>query len=233
MNIEKYAEIAPQFYKENLPELLKKYLIASKWETLLDCGCGDGDLLWGLKKINKLNGKKIFAIDLSKRRISLVKKIDPKISASVDDAETLSSIKDNSIDFYISTQVIEHVDDRKMIAQIEKKVKKRGTIYISTVFKKWYGWYFYRNNNKWVLDPTHLREYSSDSELLDLFCKEKFNLIENKKVLQWFPISDYLIKKIGLKNRSLYEKNVLMRLIRKIKLPIIGYYDWEIVLEKL
>ncbi|MDO8566254.1 MAG: class I SAM-dependent methyltransferase [Candidatus Moranbacteria bacterium] len=232
MNIEKYSEVAPQYYQEEVPQLLDKYLLSTKFSNILDCGCGDGPLLYALCRREDFGTKKIFAIDLSQKRIELVKKISTNIIATVDSAEEMDTIADQSIDFFISTQVIEHVDDKKMIMKIAEKVKSGGTIYVSTVFKKWYGWYFYRNHGTWVLDPTHLREYSSDEQLLDLFDKREFVLLENRKQLQWFPVSDFFIKRLGLKDRKLYE-NRLMQIIRKVKIPILGYYNWEIVMRRV
>lgn len=232
MDIESYSKIAPQYYNNYISPLLKKYLEECSGMNILDCGCGDGSLLHALNKFGYLDKKNIFAIDMSRSRIELVNKINGDIVATVDSAEELRTINDNSIDFFISTQVIEHVDDSKMIEQIKKKVKDGGIIYISTVFKKWYGWYFYRNNNKWVIDPTHLREYTSNEELLNLFDKNEFKLLENSKHLQWFPISDFFIKRVSLKNRKLYE-NLVMRIIRKIKIPILGYYNWELVFKRI
>lgn len=232
MNIENYSKIAPQYYDDAIPSLLKKYLDSENYTSLLDCGCGDGSLLNSLNKFHYLDNKKVFAIDLSQNRLELVKKINNQILTTLDNAEELQTINDDSLDFFISTQVIEHVDDKKMINQIEKKVKKQGIIFITTIFKKWYGWYFYRNHNKWVIDPTHLREYTSDIQLLNLFDKTKFRLLEQTKELLWFPISDFFIKRIGLKNRRLYENN-LMKIVRKIKIPIPGYYNWKLVLKKI
>lgn len=232
MNIEQYSRVAPQYYQEDIPRLLDAYLKSENFSNILDCGCGDGSLLYALSKREDFGAKKIFAIDLSQKRIELVKKMNANIIATVDSAEEMDTIADQSIDFFISTQVIEHVDDKKMVMKIAEKVKNGGTIYVSTVFKKWYGWYFYRNHGMWVLDPTHLREYTSEGQLLDLFDKGKFVLLENRRQLQWFPISDFFIKRLGLKDRKLYE-NRLMQIIRKVKIPIPGYYNWEIVLRRI
>lgn len=231
MDIEEYAEIAPQYYKYDISPLLKKYLNSTTFLSLLDCGCGDGSLLYSLKKDGYFANRKIFAIDLSSKRIKLIKKIDKHIKAFVDDAERMRSIKTASVDFFVSTQVIEHVDDRAMVKNINRTVKKNGIVYVSTVFKKWYGWFFYRNNGKWVLDPTHLREYAKDEDLLKIFRFHKFKLLENKKTLQWFPLVHFFIKRLGFKNRYLYQ-NRLVSLLEQIKVPIFGYYNWEIVFKK-
>ena len=232
MDIEKYSKIAPQYYSDCVSELLTKYLLDYNFITFLDSGCGDGNLLNALFKKKFLSGKKVFAIDLSKNRIDLVQKIDANISARVDNAEEMKTIEGGSIDFFVSTQVIEHLDGKKMVNSINRVVKKDGLVYLSTVFKKWYGWYFYRNNGRWVIDPTHLREYKKDCELLNLFSDEKFQLLENKKTLLKFPIIDFFIKRAKIGNRYFYE-NKVFKFLRKIKLPIIGYYNWEIMFKKM
>lgn len=232
MDIEEYSKKAPQYYSDYIPLLLKKYLKESVWNSFLDCGCGDGSLLFALNKKGYFENKNIFAVDLSKNRINLVKKISSKIKASVDSAEDLKTIKNRSIDFFVSTQVIEHVDDKKMMSEVCRIAKSGGIAYISTVYKKWYGWYFYRNNGHWVLDPTHVREYSTDEQLFNIIDKNIFKILENKKTLQTFPVLDFFIHRLNIKNRELYNSN-LVKFIRKIKIPIFGYYNWEIVLKRL
>ncbi len=232
IDIENYAKFGPQYYSTEIFPLLRKYLKSEKYSSLLDCGCGDGKMMYTLKTQGFLADKEVYAFDLSKSRIEIVKKIDPSIRVFVDDAEKMSNVKDNSIDFFISEQVIEHVvNPAVMLDCINRVVKKGGTAYLSTVFKKWYGWYVYRNNGRWVLDPTHLREYTKDSELFDIIDKDKFEILESKKNLLFFPIVDSLIKRLHLKNRTLYN-NKILRLLRKIKRPVLGYYNWEIVLRK-
>lgn len=40
MNIEHCSEVAPQYYQEDIPALLDKYLNSTNFSHLLDCGCG-------------------------------------------------------------------------------------------------------------------------------------------------------------------------------------------------
>jgi 2-polyprenyl-3-methyl-5-hydroxy-6-metoxy-1,4-benzoquinol methylase len=231
MDIEKYAKATPQYYTEYIPPLLQKYLTAGDYNTILDAGAGDGSLLYALSISGYLENKEVYAVDLSRNRIRLIKEYHKQIIANVDNVEDLATIKDNSIDFLISTQVIEHVNDRKMIGSIGRVVKKEGIIYLSTVFKKPYAWYFYKHNEKWVLDPTHLREYQDDQELLSLIPTDEFEILENCKALQWFPIVDFFIKRSKIRNRKLFSKGIFT-LARMLKIPIPGYYIWEIVLKK-
>jgi ubiquinone/menaquinone biosynthesis C-methylase UbiE len=117
-----------------------------------------------LKKFGYLKNRKAYAVDLSQKRIDIIRSNFPEVIAAVDDAEALRTIEDNTIDFFLSTQVIEHVDQEKMLQSIDRVTKSGSTIYLATVLKKWYGWYFYRNNGRWVIDPTHLREYQRAGE---------------------------------------------------------------------
>jgi len=228
MDIEEYSKYR-QFYSEDAPELLLKYLNRANWNSFLDLGCGDGSLLYALNKKGYFDGKIVYAIDLSESRINLVKKINKDFICFVGDACNIKNIKDNSIDFLVSTQLIEHVqNDEMMIKEIKRALTENGIIYISTVFKKWYGWYFYRCNGKWVLDPTHLSEYTKDSQLLDIFRQHGFEIIENKKTITQRPVVDFIFKRLGV-NRYIFINNPFLKLIRNLKVPIFGYYNWEIV----
>lgn len=237
IDIEEYSRFLPQYYGMTIPKTLKKYLDTALFTSLLDCGCGDGALLYVLKQNNYFKNRKVSAVDLSQNRINLVKKIDPKIHACVDSAETLSSIKSNSIDFFMTTHVIEHVDDKKMLKAIDRVVKKNGTIYIATIFKKWWGWYYYRKDGKWVMDLTHLREYMEDKELIDLIDINKFEILEIQKTQLSFPIIDFVIRRLFMKNlitnREFFSRNRVFNFIRKITLLVPGYYNWEIILKKI
>ena len=231
MDIEEYSKYK-QFYNEDIPKLLLKYLSKNNWNNYLDLGCGDGSLLNALNKKGYLKKKNVYAIDLSEKRINLVKKINPSFICYVEDACDVKNIQDRSIDFLVSSQVIEHVEnDNDMVKGIYRLMRKNGIVYLSTVFKKKYGWYFYKCNNKWTLDPTHLREYDADNQLLDIFDKNSFKIMENKKVLVKRSLADFFLKRIGV-DREVFIKHPFLMFIRNLKIPIFGYYNWEIVCQK-
>lgn len=236
IDIEEYARLLPQYYGMAIPKTVKKYLDTASYASLIDCGCGDGALLYVLKQNNYFKNRKVYAIDLSQNRIQLVKKIDPRIHAYVDSAETLKHIKSNSLDFFMTTHVIEHVDDKKMLKTIDRVMKKNGTIYIATVFKKWWGWYYHRKDGKWTMDITHLREYSEDKQLLDLIDAKTFEILEIQKTQLAFPVIDFIIRRLFMNNlitnREFFAKNRTFNLLRYITVPVPGYYNWEIVLKK-
>lgn len=230
MNIEEYAKYK-QFYDQEIPELVSEYLSKNSWKTYLDLGCGDGSLLNALNEEDYFNNKIVYAIDLSENRINLVKKINKNFICFVADACDVKGIEDNSIDFLVSTQLIEHVEsDDRMVKEIKRVLKSNATAYVTTVFKKWYGWYFYKCNGKWTLDPTHLREYDKDEQLLGIFEKYGFEIIDNKKTLIKHPLINFILKRIGV-DRKAYN-NLFFNFLRKVRIPIFGYYKWEILCKK-
>ena len=229
MDIETYSKLAPQYFADEAPNLVEGILRYNNFGTILDCGCGDGSLLYYIYKHKLQKKAQVYGIDLSQNRINIAQKISRSFHLKVDSVETLSSVKNKSIDFLISEQVIEHVDDQKMVNTLSRVSRPGAIIYLSTVYKKWYGWYFYRNNIGWVLDPTHLREYTSDSQLLRHF-KKDYWLVVNNKTLQWFPVVDFFLKRLGLTSRMRDGK--LWSMVRSLKIPIIGYYLWELIFIK-
>jgi len=124
MDIEEYSKYK-QLYNEDIPKLLLSYLSKEVWNDYLDLGCGDGSLLNALDKKGYFNKKNVYAIDLSENRINLVEKINPLFTCYTDDACNAQKIKNNSIDFLVSEQVIEHVpSDKDMVNEIYRILKK-------------------------------------------------------------------------------------------------------------
>ena len=219
-----------QFYVDTVPPLLLEYLAKEEWSTCMDLGCGDGALLAALNNRGVFEGKTVYPVDNSQGRIDLVREISQHFECIVADAAD-TTVPDGSIDVMISTQVIEHVlNDQDMAKEMFRVLRPGGLLYLSTVFKTWYGWYYYRCNGKWTIDPTHLREYTAENQLLDLFRPAEFQLLENKKTLDGRPIVDSVLRRFGA-SRQVYAHRALRRL-RAIRLPIPGYYQWELVYRK-
>lgn len=250
MNVEKYSKRKTQSYAVGIPELFFKFLDKTDWETYLDLGCGDGFLLRVLNKKGYFDNKIVYAIDLSRNNINLVTKINKSFRCFVDDACNIKSIQTNSIDFLVSTQVIEHVqDDESMVKEITKVLNKNGTVYLSTVFKKWtkrrtYNLFLsvipfifsllifgklHKCDGKWALDATHRREYTQDNQLLDILRKYNFKVIESKKSLLTIPILYSVFRRIVKEDLEGTFSDRFLNFLRYFKIPLFGYYTWDIV----
>ena len=157
-----------------VPKKISKILVKNKVKTFIDLGCGDGALIYATKK--EFPAIKIVGVDISPRRIGGLKKNLPSEKFYVRDV--CDTKLKGGFDFVHSGQVIEHVeDDKKMVDEMYRLLKDGGILYVSSVIKKPWAIYQYRNKGKFVLDPTHEREYRNREEFLDLF-KTKFELIK-------------------------------------------------------
>ena len=230
MNLEEYSKQG-QFYTDDVPPLLGAVLSDNDWNRCLDLGCGDGALLSALKNQGYFNGKRVFAVDTSLSRIDLAKRICEDFNCIVADGCN-SPIEDGAIDLLISTQVIEHVsNDHDMVKEMHRLLRQDGLLYLATVFKKKYAWYFYRCNGKWTLDPTHLREYTADDQLLDILRACGFEILVNDKTLDGRPLTDSILRRLGMP-RYAYDNRFLKKL-RTLRVPIPGYFLWELVCQRV
>lgn len=219
-----------RFFTTEYPKMLDRSCLLG---TVLDLGAGDGEIIYGLMQAGKLKHvTKVLAVDIASDRIELLKQelkdVPFSLSAAWCSAENLSHIPDNSVDFIICNQVIEHVErPEKLIAEAHRVLKFWGGMYLSTVYKKPFNFGYYRNKyDERTLDPTHLREYTSSMELMRLLDK-KFTVIEQTRKLQWFSVTDFILPRIGLMGH-IYERNFILKILRNFRLPIIGYFNWEL-----
>ena len=235
MELDRYSKKFIHYYSLQLPSLVKAVIKGNpEFRAIVDLGCGDGSFLYSLKKAKLLDCfEKIYAVDLSDERINRVRQISPRISCFISDVCNVHNIKSGSVDLTIANQIIEHVkDDGALAEEIKRITRPGGIIYISTVFKKRYAWYFFKNRfNQWSIDPTHEREYVSDNQLLDKLKERGLRIIKDQKTLHWFAVTDFILKRIGFK-QDVYEAHAIFRMLRKIKVPILGYYNWEILCHK-
>jgi ubiquinone/menaquinone biosynthesis C-methylase UbiE len=228
VDIEEYSKYS-HIYSDQIPSSILDLVQNKEWNTMLDLGCGDGSHLYALNKRGLTEGKIVYAVDLSENRVNRAKSIDQNYRCYVDDACNLKNIPSESIDLLISYQVIEHVDDDEiMVQEIRRVLRKGGTAFISTVFKKRWAWYFYRCNQKWTLDPTHVREYVNEADLLDLV--RKHGMVVEKQSKETFQLSPavFLLRKLNVSEKS---SPTAVKLL-DIKVPVMGYYIWDIICKK-
>jgi len=242
-NFREYSKKHVHFYDLKISDLLEKAVKSknSRDFSLVDLGCGDGSLLFSLQsKGLLLNAGKIVGVDLSPERIKNLGKNAKGVVGIVSDACNVEELENNVFDAVISSQVIEHVsDDNELLKEIRRLLKSDGIAYISSVIKKWYGFYIYRNKGKFRLDPTHVREYSSKEDFLKLLERNELKISECKVKIVKYPLSDLIIRmliKIGLTNsstaRNVYIESRWMKSYRKLIIPIIGYYTIEVLCKK-
>ena len=218
------------FYGDEIPPLLSELLDKTEWQRCVDLGCGDGALIAAMHSHGYLEGKVVYAVDASESRMDSVSKISPEIRCIVGDACD-TQMDGGCIDLLISTQVIEHVSsDEDMVKEMYRLLSDDGTLFLTTIIKKKYGWYFYRCNGKWTLDPTHVREYTQEYELLDILSAYGFEILVNRKTLESRPLLDAFLRRVHAP-RDVY-KNPFLKPLRKVRIPIPGYYTWELVCRK-
>lgn len=230
MDIEVYAKYQ-NLYTENIPNLLVEKFIECPPDSFGDIGCGDGALVNALIKNGLLDGAKITCVDLSAKRLENAKKNHSSINIYQASAEHMPNIDSQSLDFICSQQVIEHVgNDFQMLKECHRVLKNGGCFYLSTVFKKWYGWYFYRCNGRWVIDPTHVREYTKDSQLTSIIASAGFHVVSNLKTPISYSLIDFFVRRLS-SDLKIYERPIFKRM-RALKICIPGYYNWELILKK-
>lgn len=174
-NLEYSERYIQKIGDQKVPEMIEDLLPSVK--NILDLGCGEGSIISAILK--KYSNKKITGVDISPRRINSLKEKFPKQTFICGDICS-TKLKKNSFNLVMSTQVIEHVkDDKKMVEEMNRLLKKGGFLHVSSVIKKPWAIYKYRNKGNFVLDPTHEREYSSREEFLNLF-KGKFKLLKEE-----------------------------------------------------
>ncbi len=227
VNYEKYAEDTIYFGEygvdAELSKAISERMKKEKIVSLLDIGAGDGQHLFALaKQFPKL---RLFALDISKTRIDRIKeKLKKRLAGGFVEDICRTKIKSSSFDVVTSDQVIEHVDsDEKMVGEIKRILKKGGFFRVSSVYKKWYGWYFYRCNNKWVLDPTHVREYSSVEEYRKLFM-DKGLFVKSVRVDPInFSVVDFVLRRLKIKTASRGVEK-FRKAFASLNIPKPGYY---------
>lgn len=226
-DFEKYAKRRIYFNQDidiSIKSLIEELLKKRKKFNMLDIGGGDGCLVYNIK--DKYPTVLINVSDISKSRIRRIKeKLGKSIDRYYSDDICNSKIPSSSFDFVNSDQVIEHVpSDEKMVKEIKRILKKRGYFRVSSVYKKKWAWYFYRCNGKWVIDPTHLREYTSVDSFKKLFANERLIIRSLKINPTYFPIADFFLRMFQINDQT-----KLINKIRKIKIRIFGYYHIEII----
>lgn len=152
-----------------LPETIETISRLRADSRILDIGCAEGHTIKWLRDVFP-DRFELIGVDLSKIRVQKAREKNiPGASFYEGDAMNLP-FEDGRANFVIASQVIEHVpDDDQMLREVERVLAPGGRFQIDTVYKRKWAMYIYRSPSGWVLDPTHLREYTDIDGLLAKF----------------------------------------------------------------
>ncbi len=228
---EKYNSTALHFDKHALPKILHGYLQLGP-VSLADLGCGDGPWFNILYKDGFISPEKtVYAVDLEMERLKRVQDNFSWITVVPSAADEIPLIKTGSLDWVISTMVMEHVpDEPKYLREIARLLNPLGKAYISTVYKRKWAWYFRKRDGESVLDTSHLREYT-DLEEFKLLVTEKGGLVITELQINqmWFPLIDPILFRVG---KYIRLNAAVLKMLRLIKVPIPGYYELHVILSR-
>lgn len=169
---------------------IQKYIPQKPNLQILDFGCGNGLLIKHMLKINPKS--KYTGIDVSKKIISVNKKMMKKIHFfHVDDGEKFP-IKKNSFDFIISTDVIEHVYNTEFtVLELIRVLKPGGKLLITTPYHGTLkNIVISLTSFEIIFDPTgaHIRFFTKKS-LTTLLKKTGLHIIKVGYYGRFFPLS--------------------------------------------
>lgn len=242
MKFEDYSRNFLFFHDEAIPELLEKYLPKKNY-SLADLGAGDGVLLAALQRAGYLEkAKSIVAVDLSEDRCDRLRQCTD-VTVICSDITAILEIDSSKLDFVISTQVIEHVDESKFLHEIERVLKADGTAYIASLVSEkgadknymlkygWrYGWRFYKTSDgRCLVDPTHLREYASKEHFVSVIEKAGFQVVESKLSPLKLSVLEFLMRRVIVPifkpsdpNRFFLKNKTLDYLRKKLSCNLLG-----------
>ena len=224
------------FLTEWMPPLLRRTAERDPPRVLADLGAGDGGTLWPLDHAG-LVGETIYAVDISAKHVALCERLSPKVHGIVSDVAHVDELAAGSVDSVVSSQVIEHLpDDRVLAPEIARLLRPGGWFYVSSVIRGPRAFWIYRGKppapERWQLDPTHMREYASEDEFRAALAHPDLELDTVRSAQLNFPLTDFAVR-AAAKARlvaperlpELYAKGPswLARARRAIGVPIPGY----------
>ena len=235
---QRYSSLHFHFLGGPPPRLLERAIATRDGApfAVLDMGCGDGGLMFALKRQGLLGGAAVVAgVDLSPRRAALFALTMEDAVGVVSDACHVPELRDQSFDVVVCSQLIEHVaQDGALLEEVRRVLKADGMAYISSVIKSWYGFWAYRNGSGFLLDPTHVREYRSRDQFLALLAGSGLEPLEWATVGVRYPVLDLAVRAAaacGLaapeQCRDIYVRRPRLEALRRVRVPAVGYFTVE------
>ncbi len=217
--VDNYQKIATEFDRTRKkyiwPELIKITGEVFSGANVLDAGCGNGRLLEGFKnkKVNYLG------FDNSQNLLNLAKKNYPENEFKQIDLFNIEEIDNDKYDYIFLIAVILHIPGRKnrlkVVKDLAKKLKKNGTLVISTwniLNQKKYKKIVFKNNIKNLF---HLNKFEKN----DLLFPWKNNNGEELSLRYYHAFTIKELNKLtdnsGLKKEKIYEADNNFWLILK------------------
>lgn len=216
-------------YDEEIWEDCVKHL--KRAEVVADFGSGGGTLLYNVAKVSDA---KLIGIEQAESAQRQTRDLVPRVEILSEDVLN-TSLRSSSVDFSLSTMTIEHVDDKKFVAEVYRVLKTGGYFFVTSVVKTDFAWYFYKNAaGETVLEPSHLREYKSLAEFENVLKSCGFSIIKSKLPPIRFPLVDPFLKAVTrltkIKNLLTIKPIEILRLMTRIPIP--GYYAVEVLAQK-
>ena len=229
-----YAPRDIQFvvYDKEIWAYVKKLLRRAK--NVVDLGAGGGTLLYN---VSKATNAELIAIDMTEEAMSMLQKRVPRAKVLTEDI-LATSLGNKSCDFCLSTMTIEHVDDNKFLKEVFRILQPNGYFLVTSVLKTDNAWYFYKDKKgNSVLEPSHLREYSSIEQFKNLLDSNGFKVLIVKTPRVKFPLIDPLLKLLfRLFNNNFWGELPTTKageFLRKMfMVPVPGYYGIEVVAQR-
>ncbi|MEK6831043.1 MAG: methyltransferase domain-containing protein [Nanoarchaeota archaeon] len=152
------------------------YLKLKNKLRILDIGCGTGDSLVLLNKLNpNLN---LYGLDISGKMLEKAnKKLKEKAILKLGEVEKIP-FKRNSFDYIITTEAFHHFPNpESALKEIYRVLKKKGKLILTDItFKSKLIKRIFK-----FLEPGHVKIYTEE-EFKELFNKNKLKIIEQKRI---------------------------------------------------
>lgn len=193
-------------------------------QNIIDLGCGPGTLLSNISQ--KASGE-VIGIDLSKEKLIYASKMAPKSNVIKADVLNLP-FPEKTFDMVYSSQLIEHVDDDKMIGETNRVLKDKGLFILGTVFRK---------GSLYPQNVEHLREYTSEKQLAEplnkhgsLVLHSEINPVKYSALDRLFRLMYHLSPSNNLIELPKHKVFFFLRKHTQTRIPT--FYHLEIIAQK-
>jgi SAM-dependent methyltransferase len=226
-DLDRYSRTHPHFLVDELPSLLSR---VARRGVIADLGAGDGRLLYALSRRHLV--EKAYVVDLSPERVAAAIALSPELVGVVADATSVAEIPDGSVDGVIASQLIEHLpDDRLLAPEIARLLRPGGWWYVGSVLRSKRAWWIYRVDGRWRLDPTHVREYESIDDFVEVLDERELvtELVETTPLR--FPLADLALRSFAYARLippdhigALYSRSRRLKQLRRVRMRIPGFW---------